>query len=122
MGVDVSDLAIERETAEAGTRDVLEGASRWTVKVHRHGFIALLDVMPRLAPEGRTADYAIVQAARVSYGEGTKHVREDRGLIRVGVSRRGRRRRRDDDRAKTLAMKDAADAPSSSLTVAHRPA
>lgn len=82
MGVDVSDLAIEREAPEAGTRDVLEGASRWTVKVHRHGFIALLDVMPRLAPEGRTADYAIVQAARVSYGEGTKHVREDRGLIR----------------------------------------
>lgn len=38
--------------------------------------------MPRLVPEGQTADYAIVQAARVSYGDGTKQVSEDRGLIR----------------------------------------
>jgi thymidylate synthase (FAD) len=38
--------------------------------------------MPRLAPEGQTADFAIVQAARVSYGQGTKKVNEDRGLIR----------------------------------------
>jgi thymidylate synthase (FAD) len=38
--------------------------------------------MPRLVPEGKTADFAIVQAARVSYGTGTKKVNEDRGLIR----------------------------------------
>jgi thymidylate synthase (FAD) len=38
--------------------------------------------MPRLAPVGKTADFAIVQAARVSYGAGTKQVNEDRGLIR----------------------------------------
>jgi thymidylate synthase (FAD) len=38
--------------------------------------------MPRLAPVGKTADFAIVQAARVSYGAGTKQVSEDRGLIR----------------------------------------
>jgi thymidylate synthase (FAD) len=38
--------------------------------------------MPRLVPEGQTADAAIVQAARVSYGQGTKKVNEDRGLIR----------------------------------------
>jgi len=39
--------------------------------------------MPRLVPEDRkTADFAIVQAARVSYGDGTKTVNEDRGLIR----------------------------------------
>ena len=31
---------------------------------------------------GQTADAAIVQAARVSYGHGTKKVNEDRGLIR----------------------------------------
>ncbi len=31
---------------------------------------------------GKTADFAIVQAARVSYGEGTKQINEDRGLIR----------------------------------------
>jgi thymidylate synthase (FAD) len=38
--------------------------------------------MPRFAPVGKTADFAIVQAARVSYGEGTRQVNEDRGLIR----------------------------------------
>jgi thymidylate synthase (FAD) len=38
------------------------------------GFIRLIDYMG--------SDGSIVQAARVSYGEGTKHVQEDRGLIR----------------------------------------
>jgi thymidylate synthase (FAD) len=38
------------------------------------GFIRLIDVMG--------GDEAIVQAARVSYGKGTKSAREDRGLIR----------------------------------------
>ena len=50
--------------------------------MHDHGLVALIDVMPRFAPVGKTADFAIVQAARVSYGEGTKQVNEDRGLIR----------------------------------------
>ena len=39
-----------------------------------HGFVALVDYMGN--------DAAIVQAARVSYGQGTKSVRDDRGLIR----------------------------------------
>lgn len=39
-----------------------------------HGFVGLIDVFGN--------DAAIVQAARVSYGTGTKSVREDRGLIR----------------------------------------
>lgn len=39
-----------------------------------HGFVRLVDVMGD--------DAAIVQAARVSYGAGTKKVHEDRGLIR----------------------------------------
>jgi thymidylate synthase (FAD) len=38
------------------------------------GFVRVVDYMG--------GDAAIVQAARVSYGAGTKHVREDRGLIR----------------------------------------
>jgi thymidylate synthase (FAD) len=62
--------------------DVMHGASRIETKVLDHGFIALVDAMPRLVPQGQTADSAIVQAARVSYGAGTKHVNEDRGLIR----------------------------------------
>src|SRR5262245_15148502 len=39
-----------------------------------HGFVRLVDYMGD--------DQAIVQAARVSYGRGTKRAREDRGLIR----------------------------------------
>lgn len=43
-------------------------------KVLDHGFVRLVDYMG--------GDSAIVQAARVSYGEGTKKVSQDRGLIR----------------------------------------
>ncbi|MCK5738856.1 FAD-dependent thymidylate synthase [bacterium] len=39
-----------------------------------HGFVRLIDYMGN--------DASIVQAARVSYGKGTKKVHEDRGLIR----------------------------------------
>ena len=38
------------------------------------GFIRVIDYMG--------SDQAIVQAARISYGSGTKHVQQDRGLIR----------------------------------------
>lgn len=44
------------------------------VKVLDLGFVGLVDVMGN--------DAAIVQAARTSYGKGTKSVSEDRGLIR----------------------------------------
>lgn len=43
-------------------------------KVLDHGFVRLVDYMG--------SDESIVQAARVSYGKGTKKVSEDRGLIR----------------------------------------
>ena len=39
-----------------------------------HGFVVLVDYMGN--------DSSIVQAARVSYGQGTRSVRDDRGLIR----------------------------------------
>jgi thymidylate synthase (FAD) len=45
-----------------------------------HGFVRVVDSMGN--------DAAIVQAARVSYGAGTKTVREDRGLIRYLVRHR----------------------------------
>jgi len=76
------EVRVERKPFEAEMADVMGGSARWEVKVHDHGLVALVDVMPRFAPAGKTADYAIVQAARVSYGEGTKQVNEDRGLIR----------------------------------------
>jgi thymidylate synthase (FAD) len=44
------------------------------INVLDKGFVRLVDVMGN--------DSAIVQAARVSYGEGTKTINEDRGLIR----------------------------------------
>jgi len=49
-----------------------------------HGFVRLVDVMPRISydPEITTCDFAAVQAARTSYGDGTKQVNEDKGLIR----------------------------------------
>jgi thymidylate synthase (FAD) len=78
----VNDSTIEKKPFETPVRDVMDGAGRWEIKVHDHGMVALVDVMPRFAPEGKSADFAIVQAARVSYGQGTKQVNEDRGLIR----------------------------------------
>src|SRR3954452_16358468 len=74
--------AIERKPFETPVQDVMEGSARWEIHVHDHGLVALVDAMPRFAPVGKTADFAIVQAARVSYGEGTKPINEDRGLIR----------------------------------------
>lgn len=55
-------------------------SSRPTIKVHNHGHVALVDTMGD--------DDAIVQAARVSYGKGTKSVSEDRGLIRYLMRKR----------------------------------
>jgi thymidylate synthase (FAD) len=79
---DIEQIQIERKPFDVEVHDVMGGSGRWEVKVHDHGLVALLDVMPRFAPVGKTADFAIVQAARVSYGAGTKQVNEDRGLIR----------------------------------------
>src|SRR5215831_163544 len=67
----------ERSTAEMLLRphvpalDVLLGAP---IKVLDDGFVRVLDYMGD--------DGAVVQAARISYGAGTKQVHQDRGLIR----------------------------------------
>jgi len=79
---DVSKFTIEKKPHEAEVADVMGGAARWEINVHDHGLVALVDTMPRFAPVGKTGDFAIVQAARVSYGAGTRQVNEDRGLIR----------------------------------------
>jgi len=80
--VSAAPATIQKSLPETPLRDVMGGASRWNIPIHQHGFIALVDAMPRLVPEGQTADSAIVQSARVSYGQGTKMVSEDRGLVR----------------------------------------
>ncbi len=81
-GSSTREFAVKRVAFESETLDVMGGCSRHEIRIHEHGFVALVDAMPRLVPVGQTADAAIVQAARVSYGQGTKKVNEDRGLIR----------------------------------------
>ena len=66
-------LAQERTTRRA-TVPALEGRLFTPHPVLDHGFIRVIDYMGD--------DAAVVQAARVSYGRGTKKVSEDEGLIR----------------------------------------
>lgn len=53
---------------------MLDGILGIPLKVLDDGFVRVVDYMG--------GDASIVQAARVSYGKGTKHTSEDRGLIR----------------------------------------
>lgn len=62
------------------TYDVLDGLTRHVI-VHTHGFVELLDVMPRLCSHGHTVDRAVVEAARVSY-QGKQPTSDDRTLLR----------------------------------------
>jgi thymidylate synthase (FAD) len=55
------------------TVPALEAMLYEAIPVLDHGFVRVIDYMGD--------DSAIVQAARVSYGKGTKHVSQDRGLI-----------------------------------------
>src|SRR5271157_4034020 len=62
--------------------DIMGGKTN-RINIDTHGFIQLVDVMPRLVPMNKTADYAIAEAARVSYANyGGKKTSEDIGLIR----------------------------------------
>src|SRR5579883_1665592 len=65
--------ALRHETRRA-TVPALEEILFEPIPVLNHGFIRVIDYMGD--------DAAIVQAARVSYGRGTKKVHEDAGLIR----------------------------------------
>jgi thymidylate synthase (FAD) len=64
-------MAIEDQPSQETNIDDFIGKE---IKVLDHGFVRLVDYMG--------SDSAIVQAARVSYGKGTKKLSEDRGLIR----------------------------------------
>jgi thymidylate synthase (FAD) len=96
--IDTSSIQLETHFPKR-FHDVMGGASRIQAKVHEHGHVALIDCMPRLIAvddtdgvhsngiftqtgEMATAETAIVQAARVSYQNGTKKVQEDTGLTR----------------------------------------
>jgi thymidylate synthase (FAD) len=72
-----AEIAAVREQASPTRRatvPALEDILCQALPVLDHGFIRVIDYMGD--------DAAIVQAARVSYGRGTRHVSSDRGLIR----------------------------------------
>jgi len=71
------DITAARATPRTTLRAVSDGMEAHLYHAHPvldHGFIRVVDYMGD--------DAAIVQAARVSYGAGTKHVQNDEGLIR----------------------------------------
>lgn len=72
----IAEIEQLRQTRASTIRPVSEGLEEILYKpipVLDHGFIRVVDYMGN--------DDAVVQAARVSYGRGTKRVSEDRGLI-----------------------------------------
>ncbi|WP_225027054.1 FAD-dependent thymidylate synthase [Xinfangfangia pollutisoli] len=72
-----AEIEAARATPRPTLRAVSEGMEAHLYRAHEvldHGFIRVIDYMGD--------DSAIVQAARVSYGAGTKHVSNDEGLIR----------------------------------------
>ena len=73
----LSEIDAQRATPRTTLRAVSPGMEAHLYRAHPvldHGFIRVIDYMGD--------DAAIVQAARVSYGAGTKHVQNDEGLIR----------------------------------------
>lgn len=73
----IAEIEAARSTQRSTLRAVSEGMEAHLYRAHPvldHGFIRVIDYMGD--------DAAIVQAARVSYGAGTKHVQNDEGLIR----------------------------------------
>ena len=71
---DIADLRSQASQTLRATVPALENILYQPFPVLDHGFVRVVDYMGD--------DSAIVQAARVSYGRGTKKVSEDRGLIR----------------------------------------
>ena len=73
----LAEIAAQRESRTETLRPTvpaLEAMLYQAIPVLDHGFIRVIDYMGD--------DSAIVQAARVSYGRGTRRVSEDAGLIR----------------------------------------
>jgi len=70
----IDDLRAQERATRRATVPALEEVLYTPLPVLDHGFIRVVDYMGD--------DAAIVQAARVSYGSGTKSVRSDAGLIR----------------------------------------
>ena len=74
QSAEVAELRTEQAPTLRATVPALEAMLYHATPVLDHGFVRVIDYMGD--------DAAIVQAARVSYGRGTKRVSEDAGLIR----------------------------------------
>lgn len=70
---EIASMRAEREQTLRPTVPALEEILYELIPVLDHGFVRVVDYMGN--------DAAIVQAARVSYGKGTKQVNQDAGLI-----------------------------------------
>ena len=70
---DIDQLRATRQPTRRATVPALEDILYEPIPVLDHGFVRVIDYMGD--------DAAVVQAARVSYGKGTKRVSSDRGLI-----------------------------------------
>ena len=70
---EIKNLQEQKFTTKRATVEQLEEILYEPIKVLDHGFIRVIDYMGD--------DSAIVQAARVSYGKGTKMLSQDKGLI-----------------------------------------
>jgi thymidylate synthase (FAD) len=69
----LAEVKAQRFSTARTTVDALEEILYEPIKVLDHGFVRVVDYMGD--------DSAVVQAARVSYGKGTKKVSQDQGLI-----------------------------------------
>lgn len=69
----LADVKAQRFSTGRATVEALEEILYEPIKVLDHGFVRVVDYMGD--------DGAVVQAARVSYGKGTKKVSQDQGLI-----------------------------------------
>lgn len=67
-------MELKKSTTKRSSVNALEEILYNEIKVLDHGFIRVIDYMGD--------DFSVVQAARVSYGRGTKQLSQDRGLIR----------------------------------------
>lgn len=71
---EIEQLRLQQNVTRRAVSPALEDVLFEAIPVLDHGFVRVIDYMGN--------DQSIVQAARVSYGKGTKQVSEDRGLIR----------------------------------------
>lgn len=69
----LAEIKAQRFTTKRVTVDALEDILYEPINILDHGFVRVIDYMGD--------DSAVVQAARVSYGKGTKKVNQDQGLI-----------------------------------------